>query len=600
MALTQLFRVATEFKFEVGSAILGMEGLQKRVDGFSSSADSALISFQRFGFGVGATLGLGPGSILGLLTKSVQASERFKDSQIKISQVIQANRENFIGPIGTFNERMLVAENILKRVGREANKFSLPEKPLKDLTALLGAQLAGKGLLGKDFEKAIILSRDFLKATPLLGVDASLATGQLQDLISGNAVKGRLFERLTAETTAFQPFQAGGTKAFNALPAAKRLELLTKALQQFTSAEDEVRARTKTLTSAMTRLKNIIGGLNGVIVPLGKVLVTPIVDLIVNIADTFDKELRVVFKNLALIVGPLVSDLRGLVINLLQLKSVMADVSSASTALAFIGIGIFLIKFAILRTILLAVGINVLAIAGGLIKFAFGLGLIGGAFRILFFAVRVLFIPLAAVVALFQIISRAIAIARVKDIEALPLILEKISALGLRLSRAFALLTFPFRVVIDAVADFISPIFRVTTALRIVEPVAEGFVTIIEKIGKVVILATAGLQGLFFAIFQLIDNLVSGKFANLTGGVSDAFSAGVQGILEQNLQNLGIEQNATVSQVTNINGGIKIVNQFKENLQPDRIAFALRDQLQKTARNPTQARGRSFAREGGF
>ena len=43
--------------------------------------------------------------------------------------------------------------------------------------------------------------------------------------------------------------------------------------------------------------------------------------------------------------------------------------------------------------------------------------------------------------------------------------------------------------------------------------------------------------------------------------------------------------------VTNIHGGIKIVQEFKDNAEPDRVAFAVKDILAKTARNPTSMKG---------
>lgn len=598
MALSTLFKVGTEFRFEVGSALLGMKGLQDQVEKVSSAADQTLVSFQKLGAAAVVNLGFGSGSLLGLLTKAVQTSEMVNDAQLKLSTIMFANRDKFIGPVETFNDRMLVSEKILKRIAKDAKEFSLPEKPLKDLTALLGAQLAGKGLLGKDFENAIRLSRDFLKATPLLGVDAGLATGQLQDLISGNAVKGRLFERLTAETSAFQPFQKGGTKAFNALPAAKRLEVLSKGLRQFTSATAEVQARTRTLTSSMQRLKNILSGLDGIIKPLGDAVRVPIVNLINNVSEIMDKEFRVVFANLAKIIKPLVSDVRGLTINLLQLRRAIDDVRAASTALVFVGLASFLLKLAFIRKALLFVGISLGRVIGFVTPFIFNLRNLALIFKVVSFSARTFLAPMALLFGVFQIISRAIAIAKVRDLEALPAILAKFSELAARAFRALRAIFGPFIEIIDFIAQKIAFLFQKSTLLKIAFPVLEGFVTILEGIATVAVLARAGLQGLFFALFQFIDNISSGKILSAFEGTGAAFNAGVNDILDKNRENLFGETAPTVNQVTNISGGIKIVNQFKENLEPDRIAFALNEQLKRTAQNPTQARGRTFSRAG--
>lgn len=598
MALNQLFRVGTEFRFEVGSAILGMKGLQNSVEGVSSAADNALVSFQRFGLAAVGNLGLGSGSVIGLLTKAVQSSEKFRDSQLKLSTILFANREKFIGPVDTFNQRMLVSEEILKRIAKEANKFSLPETELKDLTTLLGAQLAGKGLLGKNFENAIGLGRDFLKASPLLGVDPGLALGQLQDLVSGNAVKGRLFERLTAETTAFEPFQKGGTKAFNSLDATKRLQLLQRALKQFTSAQGEVLARTRTLTAVSQRFKNVLGGIEGILRPLGDVVLPPVVGIIHDLTNVMDKQLRIVFENLSKIVAPLAGDVRGLTINLLQLRRAVTDLKLASTGLLVVSILPLILKLGFLSRVFLPLARGIGRVLGFIAPLIFNMRVFGTIFRVAAFAVRTFLLPMVALFGVFQLISRAIAIAQVRDIEALPGILARFSGLAERASRAIANLTLPFRQVIDFVAEKIAFLFQRATILKLAFPLLETFVDFLDLIGKTVVLATAGLNGLFFALFQLVENLASGKILSAFDGVGDAFNAGINDTLEKNLKNLGVEQNPVVSQVTNINGGIKITNEFRENLEPDRIAFNLKEQLMKVAQNPSQARGRNFTRAG--
>lgn len=49
------------------------------------------------------------------------------------------------------------------------------------------------------------------------------------------------------------------------------------------------------------------------------------------------------------------------------------------------------------------------------------------------------------------------------------------------------------------------------------------------------------------------------------------------------------ENNMISSQITNI-GSVNIQNSFKEQLEPDRIAFTIRDQLLSAARNPVSGR----------
>ena len=216
MAIPQLFKVATEFKFEIGAAVLGANKLQGAVDGISTSADNALFSLKRMGVSAGLSLGFGSGSLLGIASKAVMAFDNLQDSQLKFSTIMAANKDRLTGPIDTFAERMIVARAQLKLLAGDAQKFSLGESELVGTFNLLNAQLLSKGLAGNNFENSRSLSRNFLKASPFLGVDPGLAQGQLLRSIEGGASQGDpLFRRLTGETQSMKEF-VGQAKKLNA------------------------------------------------------------------------------------------------------------------------------------------------------------------------------------------------------------------------------------------------------------------------------------------------------------------------------------------------------------------------------------------------
>ena len=54
----------------------------------------------------------------------------------------------------------------------------------------------------------------------------------------------------------------------------------------------------------------------------------------------------------------------------------------------------------------------------------------------------------------------------------------------------------------------------------------------------------------------------------------------------------GAARSAPVAQnhTTNIHGGVKIVQEFKDNAEPDRVAFGVKDVFEKLARNPTSVK----------
>jgi hypothetical protein len=57
MSAAKLFQVATEFKFEIGSALLGTKTLQGGVDRLQQSIDGAEIAFKRMSLTAAVSMG---------------------------------------------------------------------------------------------------------------------------------------------------------------------------------------------------------------------------------------------------------------------------------------------------------------------------------------------------------------------------------------------------------------------------------------------------------------------------------------------------------------------------------------------------------------
>lgn len=595
MAINQLFKVATEFKFEVGAALLGASNLESQVNKVAGAADNALISFQRLGLGVAANLGFGTGGAIGIFQKAIQVSEKFRDSQLKLSTIFAANRDKFVGPVDDFNSRLAVSDQILRRIAAEAKKFSLPEAQLASQASLLAAQLGSKGLAGKNLGNAVNIGRDFLKSAPVLGVSPGQAQNQLLNIIEGSATgNNTLFRRLAGETDAFKDF-VGNAQKFNKLKPAKRVELLTAALRQFTSQADEVNARTELIGNRLEVLKNVFTGFDGILKPLGDAAAPLVSKFVGDLTKVADTDLRRVFLSLTQTFKLLVPDVESLTINLLQLREAANDTRRAISALGIIGLlGLaskftFLLRFA--RPLIGVLG-RVVGFVGVLFGKLGGLSIIFQAFG---FVVTKLFVPFAALLALFQTISRARAIAKVEDAKKLPGLFADFTELTNRFTQAISNIFSPFTDVINFIAELIAPLFQMSFFLEFLKSPLTAIVTLFEIFGTAVILARASFEGLVLAILQFVDNVKSGKFFSLGDNVKEAFNFGIENFLEKNAQRLNRPDAPISNQVTNI-GKVEIKNEFRENLEPDRIAFSLQKQLLKTAQAPTQARGRSFTR----
>lgn len=595
-----VFHVATEFRFDIGHAVLASETLQEKVQGISQAADDALLSFQHLGAGIVGTLGLGTGGILGTLYKAVQVSDKFNSSALSFANTISANMQFLEGSIHSFNERLDVSRVILKDIANVANKFSLDEGALLGMTKMLAPVMVPHGAAGTNFSNAIDLSRNVLKASPSLGLDPNEIQGQLVRAMLGQAsMQDTLFRRLMSETQAFAGVGGGksgshnsGSAGFNALTFDKRLKMLHDGLNQFASDMDVINGNAMTLTGTMQRIKNLIGGLNSILKPLGDAILPPLTMLLHEVGDALDKKFRPVIANLSKTLKGLLADPKALLVNVMQLKSLGSDVKKGSELFGFITMISFageILRFLGIQAAFLITPLRFLA--GALLSISRmipWMAVFGFAARALWFALSTLAVPLLAVVSLFQILSRAKAIAKVTDAQNLLNMAPQLSVLFARFSQAVSNILFPFQLLFDYIANLIAPLFQVTTWLGYAMPFLDKFAGLLEFIGKVAVLATAGFMGLSEALATIIYNILN--FQNPMKDVRSNMNKAMDDFLEKNGMRLGEPGGAVVNQVTNI-GKVEIRNDFKETQEPDRVAFTVKEQLMKAARNPRQGRG---------
>lgn len=595
------FKVLTEFKFEVGSAIASSNQLQGAVGQLSGAADSALLSFQRLGFGIAAQFGLGSGGLLGMFYKGIQASDKFYQAQLKISNILQSNR--LFEGANAFEESMRASEVALNNINASAKQFSLPVMDLANLSTQVGAVLTVKKLDDATLSKSIDISRQFLKSAPILGVDPGLATQQLVGAISGRAELGStLIQRLIDETSAMQKFGGqGGLKKFNAMEPAKRLEILTQALAQFSSNAKVTDAIAKSMSGQLRRLNDNLMSMFSILRPIGDALMAPIRMILETVNNYLEREGLQTIKNIAPIIERLFANPEALYVTLQQISRLKRDLTGAGKTLA---------GLEILGGLLFVLGFVGIRAAGvmGLLGMAFRklmtiigpfLGpVLGVAFRVLSFAITRVLPPLMAMVFLFQTISRALAIADVSNAKWLANNMPKITELIARLQRAISLIFLPVTMAMDGLAQLLAWVVRLDISGNILIDFLSGFATALSDVGMVVVHALSLISGAMNALAVQTFSLFEGNFKQLFQGDewSRLADEGYNEFWNRFMKDPvgGAEQENPVSnKVTNIDK-IEIVNQFKEQMEPDRIAFSLKEQLIKAATNPQQAAGRSM------
>jgi hypothetical protein len=613
----QVYRVVTEFRFDVGHAVASSETLQGAVGNLSQAADEALFSFQRLSLGLITSMGLGSGSLLGILGSAIKSSDKFSQSQRDFTNIIMSNIKGAF----TFQDVMEHTEGIMDSINKKANEFSLPAGELLSMSKAIGAILLNKGLDDPSMKKSIDLSRQFLKSAPTLGIHPGEAQGQLTRAIMGGASMGdTLFLRMAAETSAMNPFsKGGGAQAFNALAPEKRLNLLTKALAQFSSNVDVLRGNAMSLTGELRRMQEALTGTFSIFRKIGDSILDSLLPVLHNANNYIRREGQQIADSLAGIIKNMLTSPEKTLVNLMQMRKAKEDLGQAGSIMGFAtvmhGVGWVLSKLTgvaklahpAVGWVSLAVGTiatvakeanpylgkflmgltGIVAVIAVAIKFPVVLGVIG-------VALTKILLPLLALWGVLQLFSRAAAIAQVDDAKKIALLMPRFTEVLGKLQRAFQPLIDGFMTIFDGVADFLSPIFRVSFYF-------EGLISVMEWIADTTAKVIAGFQGLTFAILQLFTNLWN-KVAEFvpgmseigpSGSVAEAFNSGVDDILTKYFDRSN-EGKGISGQTVNINK-VEIKNNFKENLQPDRIAFSLKEQLLKVSQNPTQARGRSFS-----
>lgn len=595
--VNQAFRVLTEFRFDIGHAVAGSQTLQSEVGKISDAADQALGSFQRMGMGIVAQMGLGSGGVLGFFLKAVQASDKFYQSQLKLSNIMMSN-QLFTGE-NAFERSMVASESALNRMAKAAREFSLPATDLVGLASQIGAVLTVKKLDDSSLSKSTDLSRQFLKSAPILGVDPGLATQQLVGAISGRAEMGStLVQRLVDETGSMKGFSGqGGLKKFNALEPAKRLDVLTKALAQFSSNVKVTESIAKSMSGQMRRLNDNLLSMFSILKPIGNALMEPIKRTLNNINNVIETHGAELSKNIAVMIQRVFEDPKKLIINLMQMRELQGDVKKAGGVLSLIAIfqglnfvlgllGVRLTGFIVpalksLGTGLIFIGRNLFAILPLL-------------FRVGSFIATKVFFPLMALTMVFQTLSRAIAKAKVAAFGWWTANAEKFAYVVGRMQKAISLIFAPFTMIIEFFSDLIAMPVEWFFKGELLLDLLNWFAETLEEVAMVVITVLGIIQGAMYAVLESILAIKNMEFKGIGKRVEMAFMDGFGDFTKKYYKRFGggDSENAVSQKITNIDK-IEINNQFKEQMEPDRIAFTMRDQFMKAAASPSQARGRS-------
>ena len=593
----QVFTVLTEFQFEIGSAVLQTNTLTGAVDKLSASAENAMGTLEYAAASIIGSIGGAGGGILGILYSFISSADKFNSSQISLANTLQAPGE-------AFADAMERSEQTMERIGSIAKQFSLSGDDLLNLTKFVGPMLKTHGLAGANYEAAIQLGRRFLKAAPILGVDPGLAMGQMQSAVGGRASLGdTLFQRLTAETSSMSGMTS---KQFNAKDAKERLHLLNTALGEFANNTDAVHAQTKTLTGQMMLLRTQLTGTFSIFRELGQVIIQPILQVLERLngfIELFGKQL---VGHLSHAMKPFLKDIDTMYTSLRQISSLKKDVTTTSNLLGNIG------KFVGLNALLVFFGIKIPFISAALAGLSKGFmsligpigataaattGVIGTLFALASSMANILLLA-GLVVAFMQLFTKAFGYGLIKGAESIKKWSVYMSEIMSNTAGIFGVLYEAWDVLARLLGEALDP----TKFLGFINILQIG-VILLDSFNAVLggmLIYISGISLYYMEFMRQIKEFMSGDFGAFDRNkMNEAFDFGMQEVADKIFGKVKDPDGGGVAnQIVNMD--VKMENHFKEMMEPDRVAFTIKDQLLKASQNRTTGSKAAFKPAGAF
>lgn len=603
------FNIVTEFRFDIAHAVADSKTLQNAVGQVSDTANNALYNIRRMGVGLVAQLGLFQGGFLGFLYSAVQSSEKFAASQRNLANILLTNKDTMrLGWMG-FNDAMQMSSKLMDEIGKKGLEFGLDPSQMLAQTKTIAPMLLSHGLDDASLKNSIDISRGLLKSAPTLAIDPNLVQGQMVNLVSGRAsLNDTLFQRLMSETSAFRNGGINSSQQFNRLDAHKRIEMVRQALLQFGSTAEVIEGNVHSLNGMMTRLTSLIKGEFSILKPLGEELMKPIRLVMEYTINWLNTNGRKVIDNLTKILRIFTEEPEKSLAMLYQAQALQSDVSRTGKLFMWSGILTGLTHVAewfgfklpnaggLLSKSLSGVGSALSSLA------TFVMSNFGPIVRFLFSAFRVvsrLFIEFAAVLSVFQGISRGIGMAKIHDAKWIADHMGRISEILAQLAHAGRKIMAPFELIVDGISGIVAWFLTFGAISEwFLESGVNPLIGAFNLLGDVVIHVLSLIAGVTNTLIGQVYNLSQGNFGAMFSGKewSNLADEGYNDFWKkyQTPGKDGEKASDKISgNVTNIQS-LTIQQNIKEQVEPDRIAFAAVDAFSKLAQNPTQGRGRAF------
>jgi len=623
------FKIVTEIVLH-DSATSSLDKITSGFQRVSDEADTALQSISGFGTRLAMQFTGFSGGIFGFLKSAVDASNEFEKLQLGFANVLASNKEFFTGA-ETFAERMLVGKAAMDAIVLESRKFGLSANELGEFSKGTAQILAPMGLSGTNFNVSTDLSANFLKVIRTLpGLESGQAQGQFVDLLTGNAGdQGRFSQLLFKDAIAtFSKDEYGikNAKDYNSVfksDPAKALKALSEAMSGLTRHEDELNGFIGLFSSKMTVLKDLFFGFSSVLKPVGDALVKPLKQVLDFVINFVQNDFANVMKRLGNILNVFLDDPKDLIARLIEMKDLGSNAGGAASLVGFMQLISFFATMEKVKSVpalakisgfihnLINVPMDFTTKSAGLISIVKVMGRSLGLFSVFLI--------------LFQAFSRAVARMKVSDAMGR---FGNLVDFWEDLIKVTKRLLAPIDMVVDGLSHIMYILMRLAFTTfnygSVSEKVGMNFIGMIEFFSRGIIYYMAALKGFIQFYLSVFDQLTLGiktwitgivqfiaglslddlsspgktlsKFGNAIdprvafAGMFNAIGTDVSQIFRETLKNnlisTGTDEDGAPNAKNEVNiGTFQLNQQFREQQNPDRIAFTVKEQMLKTANN---------------
>jgi len=464
------------------------------------------------------------------------------------------------------------------------------------------------GQAGKNFNKAIDLSRMAMKSAPVLGMHPQFMQQEMVQILTGNAnQKDTLFRRLQSDTQTLSQFKRMGGD-FNSLKPEKKVELLAKALAEFSKDTGVAEFNMRSLHNQLTLLQNAFTGFASILKPIGDLLLPVIQKALMGLNKYLETTARKSIENMASVVKPFFADPERTLAGLMTLKRLPENVHTEKKVLEVFG------SLKLLEWGLELVGIKMNAFSKvlGTIEHTF----FGGARTSGFFdsikkmftsegvemgtlasgfagAVMEVFGAISKILFIFQIFTKGLSYAKIWDTEFIAEHMGLLTGIFAKFSAVMGWLGGGLANGVDYLARFVGWVFSFGVVTETVLKLIDSMLMLFQDLADLLLILFSPLLA-FVGLIAAIFGTVAGGGGKEKLDIGKMFTEIHEDILSKGLMRMGPQGAKEIGKTVQNIGKIEMRLDFKENMQPDRVAFTIMDQLKKVGQNPTQPRGGTY------